>query len=265
MFFLLFTWLQLTAQSGSVLLGTPYTTFTTYSDTVADAFSGEANAAAWVRLRKTSVGLYSERRFLIQELSVHRLAAVMPAGGGAFGLSATYSGSAALRQTVLAGGYARTLGNRAQLGLRFHYVSFSTEGYGSASALLFDAGFQLKPTDHVLVGISVFNPVGTKLGKSGAEPLPSVYTAGIGYDASPQFHFDAQVRKSEGEPVDLWAGFQYRFGQKLLARAGVQSATAAYTFGFGVVLKGITIHLASSFHPSLGPTPGLLLLYGGRE
>jgi hypothetical protein len=98
-----------------------------------------------------------------------------------------------------------------------------------------------------------------KVGKE--EMLPAVYAAGIGYDASPQFFIGAEVQKTEDKPLTVNAGMQYVFADNLIARGGISSATSVYYIGFGVKLKSIRVDVTASFHPYLGVTPGLLLVY----
>jgi hypothetical protein len=61
------------------------------------------------------------------------------------------------------------------------------------------------------------------------------------------------------------AGMQYSFDEKLFARAGFTSGTSSYFFGLGVMLKNFRLDATASIHPQLGITPGLLLLFKGKD
>ncbi len=242
-----------------------YTSLTTYSNQFKDAFSSKANAASLAGIKSLSAGVYSERRFMLQELSSYCFAAALPTPTGNFGLRGDYNGGSLYKETSLALGYARKLSNKIDIGLQFHYFSINALSYGSASAITFDAGAIFHLTEQLQTGVHLYNPVGMKIGKAGEEKLPSVFSTGIGYDVSPQFFIGAELQKTEDEPLTVNAGLHYVFADKLIARGGISSATSVYYIGFGVQLKNLRVDVTSSFHPYLGITPGLLLLYAPNK
>lgn len=267
--FLLFIALFACYSSPAQFIRTPvavlYPSLNTYSTQAKEAFSFRSNSASLAGIKSFSVGVFSERRFLLQELSSYAFAAALPTASGNFGLSGDYAGGGLYNETGIGLAYGRSLGQRADVGMQFHYHLVSASGYGSASAVTFDAGAVFHLTDAVQAGVSVYNPVRMKMGKSGEERLPAMYTMGVGYDASSQFFVGAEAQKTEDRPLTVNAGFQYLFAEKLLARAGLSSAASVYYIGFGVKLKALRVDVTASFHPYLGTTPGLLLLYSSPK
>lgn len=256
---------SLHAQIVRMPVSTIYPSLTTYSTQFNDAFSFRSNTAALAAIKSFSVGIFSERRFMLQELSSYSFAAVLPTSTGNFGIRGDYSGGSSYSETTAGLGYGRKLGNKIDVGIQFHYFSMNATGYGSASAITFDAGAVFHLTEAVQTGLHVYNPVGIKIGKSGEEKLPAIYSAGIGYDASPQFFIGGEIQKTVDEPLNVNAGFHYQFAKQLTARAGISSATSVYYIGFGVQLKSLRLDATSSFHPYLGVTPGLLLIYSPQK
>jgi hypothetical protein len=216
-------------------------------------------------MKEFSAGVYSERRFMLQDLSAYAFAAALPTTSGNFGLTGYYSGGPLYKESILGFAYGRKIGTKADIGLGFDYFTVNASGYGVASALAFRGGAIFHLTDAVQTGVYVYNPVGMKIGESGEEKLSSVYSAGLGYDASSQLFIGAEAQKVEDQPLTINAGLQYRFGDRLLARAGISSATSVYYIGFGVQLKILRLDATASFHPYLGVTPGLLLLYSPQK
>lgn len=223
-----------------------------------------SNSASLAGIKSFSAGVFSERRFLLKELSSYSVVAALPTTSGNFGFSGDYFGGSLYNEGSIGFAYGRSLGAKADVGLGFHYHSLTASGYGAASTLAFDAGAVFHLTDAVQTGVSVYNPVGMKFGKNGDEKLPGIYSIGIGYDASSQLFIGAEAQKVEDQPVSINAGFQYLFAEKLSARAGINSATSVYAIGFGVKLQKLRIDATASFHPYLGVTPGLLLLYSTK-
>lgn len=252
-------------QAGRVPATFTYTKLTAYSGQFTDAFSFTGNLGALGAKQKFSAGLYSERRFLLKDLSSYSAAIVLPTPSGNFGLKGTYFGSQLYNEALLGLAYARNLGSKVAIGVQFNYASLTAAGYGNASVVNIDAGAIIHVSPQLNAGLQVYNPVGTTWGKEGVERLPAVYTAGLGYDVSPQVFIGLEAEKTEDLPVGLNAGLHYTIEKKLVARAGIRSASSVYYVGFGVRLKHVRIDVTASVHPYLGTTPGLLLLYSAQE
>ena len=103
--------------------------------------------------------------------------------------------------------------------------------------------------------------MGGKFGKDQQEKLASVYTFGIGYEASEKFFISTEIIKEEDQPVNVNTGMQYKFLPQLLARIGMSAAVSTGWMGFGFLWKSLRLDVAAAYHPQLGITPGLLLLY----
>ena len=246
-------------------VGSVYTKLTAYSHQFNDAFSFGANQGALAGIKKFSLGVFSEKRFLLQELSTYSMAFVLPTTSGNFGVKGDYNGGQLYNEASAGLAYARSLGNKIDVGVQFNYFSMKASTYGSASTINFDAGAVFHLTSQINAGLHAYNPVGMKLGKDGEEKLPSVYSAGIGYDASPKFFIGAEAEKIEDQSLTVNAGLHYVIADKLIARGGISSATSVYYLGFGVQLKNLRLDATATFHPYLGVTPGLLLLYSTKE
>ena len=238
-----------------------YIAFGAYSLNHTDVFSFISNQASLAQLKNFAAGVYSERRFLLSELNNYAAVAGLPTRSGNFGLKTVYSGSGDYNETLFGLAYARKLGSKADLGVQFNYNGVRIAGYGSASAISFEAGGILHITDKLHAGFHINNPVGGKFGKDQQEKLPFVYTAGLGYDASEKFFFSVELVKEEDQPVNAEAGLQYKFISRLLVRAGISSATSSAWIGFGLLLQSFRLDVVTSFHPQLGITPGLLLIF----
>ena len=238
-----------------------YPSINTYSSQFKDVFSFRSNSAALAGIKQLSAGVFSERRFMLQELSSYSFAAALPTASGNFGLRGDYYGGSLYKESTIGLGYGRRLGERVDVGVQFQYHSLSASTYGSSSTVTFDAGAVLHLAEGLQTGIHVYNPVGMKMGKGGEEKLPAVYSAGIGYDVSPQLFIGAEAQKAEDQPLSINAGLHYAFADRLIARGGISSATSVYYLGFGVKLKAVRLDATASFHPYLGVTPGLLFIY----
>jgi hypothetical protein len=238
-----------------------YTGLGAYSINHVDVFSFTNNQASLAQIKNVSAGVYGERRFMLDELSLYQLAVAVPTNSGNFGVKAGYFGFSEYNESQIGLAYGRKLGTKLDVGVQFNYNNVQISGYGNATAVNFEIGTILHLTDKLNAGIHAYNPVGGKFGKNEEEKLASVYTVGFGYEASEKFFVSAEIEKEEDQPVNVNAGMQYRFLSQLLARAGIATNTSNVYAGVGLFLKTFRIDVVASYHPQLGITPGLLLIY----
>jgi hypothetical protein len=235
-----------------------------YSVIQTDVFSFTANQASLARITHFSGGIYSERRYMLSELSLYDLAFALPTPSGNFGIKANYFGSPVYNETQACLAYARSLSRMIDIGVQFNYNAVKLAGYGHASAITVEAGAILHLSEKLHAGIHINNPAGAKYNKGDDERLPFVYASGLGYDASDKFFVSAEVEKEEDQPVNVNAGLQYKLIPRIMARAGLASATSTVWLGLGVIVKSFRIDVAASCHPHLGITPGLMLVFFGQ-
>ncbi len=246
-------------------VGAAYSGLGVYSITNADVFSFSANQASLAQLKNASAGIYGERRFLLNDLNTYIAAVGLPTQSGNFGLKAAYYGASEYNETQLGLAYARKLGSKLDIGAQFNYNGIRVAGYGNATAISFEIGTLLHLTDKLHVGIHLNNPIGGKFGKDQQEKLASVYTIGFGYEASDKFFISTEIVKEEDQPVNVNAGLQYKFISQLFARVGMSAATSTAWMGIGLSWKLLRVDVTAAYHPQLGITPGLLLLFNFRQ
>jgi hypothetical protein len=232
-----------------------------YSNNHVDVFSFHSNQASLANMKNISAGIYGEKRFLLNELSLYDAAFALPTSSGNFGLDARYYGFSDYNESQVGLAYARSLGSKVDIGVQFNYYNVRIAGYGNASTVNFEIGTVFHLTDNLNAGLHAYNPIGGKLGKNEEEKLASVYSAGIGYEASENFFISMEIEKEEDKPVNINAGLQYKFLPQLLARIGTSTSTSSFYFGIGYGIRSFRLDVTASYHPQLGITPGLLLIF----
>jgi hypothetical protein len=232
-----------------------------YSNVHPDVFSFHTNQAALAKMKMLSAGIYGEKRFLLNELSLYDAAIVLPTSSGNFGLDTRYYGFSDYNESQVGLAYGRNLGSKVDVGVQFNYYNIRIAGYGNAAAINFEIGTIFHLADNLDAGLHVYNPLSSSLGKNDEEKLASVYSVGIGYDASEGFFMSIEIEKEEDKPVNVNVGLQYKFLPQLLTRIGISTATSSLYFGIGFGLRSMRFDVTASYHPQLGITPGLLLVF----
>lgn len=233
----------------------------TYSLSHANVTSFTANQAALAPLDHFSAGIYSERRFLVAQLSWYSATVALPASSGSFGFKGDYFGDASYNETGVGLAYGRKLTDQVDIGLQINYYSFRLAGYGTASTINAEGGLMVHFSDELKIGVHVYNPTGVSVGKRQEEKLPVIVSVGLGYDVSKKVFMGAEVEKIESLPLNANVGLHYYFDEKLFAGAGLATATSSYYLAFGVLLKNNQLNVVAAKHPQLGITPGLQLIF----
>lgn len=247
------------SQSLRYPLSMPYTSLGAYSRQQADVFSFTNNQASIAGIKTAAVGVYGERRFLLNETSLYALAVAVPTSLGNIGLQLNYSGFTNFNEHKIGLAYGRSLGSAIDVGIQFNYYGYRIPAYGNASTMNFEAGAIIHFSDKLSGGLHIYNPVAAELGKNSDEKLAAAYKLGLGYDASENFYVSAEIVKEEDKPVNVVAGVQYRFQKQFFARAGFVSETSAGFAGVGIAWNGLRIDVSANYHPQLGFSPGMLL------
>ncbi len=243
-------------------IGARYLGLGAYSSHNVDIYATRTNPASLAQLPQASVAVYGEKRFELQDLNYYSASFGLPTKSGTFAVYGSYFGFDLSNQTQLSLAYGRKITNKLDIGATFHYHQISQAGiYGNASAITGGVGLLLHLTDKIHAGINAYNPIRAAYDKDKEERLPSQYSFGVGYDASDKFFVSVELVKEENQSLNVNAGFQYQFVKQFFIRAGIATQTTNYFVGLGFRLKDFRLDIATSYHPQLGLSPGLLLLF----
>lgn len=227
-----------------------------YSKSFSQVFAQFGNTAALADVHRFSAGLTAERRFLLKEIGVYSMALGVPLRGssGVLGLGIRQQGYVLFREQLIGLAYALPLGNRLNAGLRMDYRRTLMPGYGS-SGLLAEIGVIGKLTDQCRIGLQLFHP-------SGRGDPPAVYLAGLGYEPSPQFLLEAEWRKEAAMPLSSRVSIVYRPVAVFWAMGGFVTQPAAQFAGIGYCIGDLKVSMSGSYHPLLGITPSMMVIWG---
>jgi hypothetical protein len=242
--------------------GARYLSLGAYSIENIDVYATRTNAASLARLKQPAAAVYGERRFMLEDLNTFYCSMALTTGSGNFAVHGSYFGFDLSNQTQLSLSYGRKLSAKADIGVSFHYNQIKQAGiYGSANAITGSAGIIFHLTEKLHAGLNAYNPIRAAYDKQKEERIPAQYNFGLGYDVSDKLYVSAELVKTEGYNINVNAGIQYRFIPQFFIRAGIATLTSNYFAGLGFNLKHFRMDIATSYHPQLGFTPGLLLLF----
>lgn len=263
--FLVFIPAAIFGQSARQPLSVKYTGLGAYSKNFTDIFSGTSNQAALAQIKSGGLGVYGERRFMLSELNQFSAIVALPTASGTFAFQGDYFGFASFNENQLGIAYGRTISKQVDIGIKLNYHTIAVAGYGNASAINFEGGALIHLTQQLHAGFHIYNPFSSKFNKNSNEKLASIYKTGLGYEVSDKFFISTEIVKPEDVPVSVNVGFQYNLQQSVLLRAGISTGTNNSFAGVGLRIGQLRLDVNASYHPQLGFTPGLLLLYNFKK
>lgn len=252
-----------TAQTCTQNVAARYPGLAVYSKTFSDLYATRSNAAALAQLKQSAIGIYAENRFLLPQFNLYTGSIGIKTKHGGVAFHGSYFGFDLFHQMQLSFAYGLSISQKVDVGVQFNYYTVQqANGYGTASSINGSIGAIFHLTEKVHLGINVYNPENSQLGNKGLpEKLPAQYTFGMGYDASDKVYVSAELVKEENFPASVNAGFQYRFQKQFFARLGIATATSNVYGGVGLAFDHYKIDIAASYHPQLGISPAVLLVF----
>lgn len=243
-------------------------------------FSIFSNQAGLAELEGTTAGIFLENRFLLSELQLGGLAVALPTKSGTFGLGANYYGFEDFSQQHFSLSYGRKLFEETlSIGASFDYLLYNLSSYGNASGITFGIGLQYQIEERIRVAAHVFNPLRVQLVDNpfADDFVETTLKVGINFEPSDKVEIILEALKTVHFPAEFRGGIEYYPIDKLVFRGGFATLPSALvedrfggdlalvSFGVGVDLKAIQIDLTSRFHPQLGHTPSISLVWKNNK
>ena len=253
---------SLFAQEGKPIIGAKNAALGGQSTTLKDVFSVFNNPAGLSTLEDWNVGIYAENRFLVADLNLVGVGFNLPMKNGAFGFGGSYFGNTSYSESYITLAYSRLLSSNLSIAANFDYINLSIEEFGSTSAFTFGLGLQFSPSKNIDIGAHIHNPIRIQLNQNSEETIPSILKMGIAYHPDEDgFTLFAEVEKDIDKSAILKFGLDYQLIEKLSLRAGISSNPAYSSFGLGLNLGKVVLDFANRFHPVLGYTPHISVVY----
>ena len=264
--FLFINVILVNAQIGNDMIGARSAAMGGYNVTLSDVWSANNNQAGLGFMEELSGGIYYENRFLLKETSYKAGAFVLPVKKGALGLSVTSFGFELYNETKAGLSYGMRFGDKFSMGVQLNYLNTSlSQDYGSKTSITGAVGLIAKLSKELSFGVHIYNPTRAKLAEYDNERIPTIMKLGLDYRFSDKVMLAVSTEKDVNFDAVVNAGLEYHITQILYLRGGISTNPTQYAFGFGMQLKDFKIDISSSFHQTLGITPGISIIYSRKK
>ena len=262
--YVLFIHLHVYGQLSHVQSEISYITAGAYSHHFRDAFSFVSNPACLGEIPIFQSGILSERKWMLKELENAEMTAGFPVGNGGMGVALQHSGDAGYREQGLVLAYGLKAG-RLQIGTGFEYLLDQAAGYRAVRFGSAQAGICFHVSDKLTAGWVLGLPVFGIAGKTNPEKGPQFFNMGFGYEWRPDLFMSVQIEKEAGLPADIIAYTEYRYGEQFSFAFGINGLAGAVYFKSGWKKNHLGIQIYSLFEPVLGFSPGITILWEGKN
>ena len=155
--------------------------------------------------------------------------------------------------------YARKLSAKFNIAATFNLYQFQIENYGNALVPNFQIGIQSKMNDRLSIGAHLANPLPLEIAEG--VDFPTVLSIGLKYNVSSIIEMYLDVEKNIIQKENIKIGLAYAIHPKLDLRIGMNTYPGTFHFGFALNLQKMQLNFGNGFHPILGNTSGLGVLY----
>ena len=238
---------------------------------ITDFWAVDNNPAILPFYGKMSVGLYYDNRFLLKETSTAALGFVFPLKNKSdvFGTVLKHYGGVNYGKLKYGINYAKSFANVFSFGLQFDYLLdyFGDATYGKRSGFTFAVGMYGKITKNFSMGFHAYNPARLKMITYNdiTEYIPTILRLGMSYQFRKKCTVGLDVTKNLDTKMQCHVGVEYTIFDYFVVRGGFRFPDFSFHAGVGTYLKGIVLDFASSYHPNLGYSPQLSLIYEIRQ
>lgn len=232
------------------------------SVTLTNIFSVFNNPASMSGFRAAQSGVFSERRFNQQEMSLSAVAGAMPLGGVTCGLGLAYYGFTQYNVQRYLLGVSIRLMEKLFLGVQTNYLLTNVLHYGATGRLFFGGGVLFQPVAALRIGFMLLNPHQG----SGSEKMqvPSIARLGGRYQYG-ALAFLGEVQLETSQSVIIRGGVSYRVAPAFALAGGVASGLSLFAFGTMFTYGKLRFEASGILHQYLGVYPQISLVFPNQS
>lgn len=206
-----------------------------------------------------SFGFNYENRFNISELGTRSVGMIIPGGKASVGVIYSHFGYTDFKRDMSGLACGMKLTNKIAAGLQVDYFAERTVGeYSKIQSVTCEVGLLVNPSENIMIGLHLFNPVPNSLRKSF---LPTSLRIGVGTNLNKLLFTGIEAEMSSGSNLIFRTGFEYEAAKKLWLRGGFCSDSNSFSFGLGFLLKIVQIDISFVTHEKLGVTSSVSLIF----
>jgi hypothetical protein len=204
-------------------------------------------------------GFSYENRFNIKELGTRTAGVIIPAGKTSIGALYSHFGYTDFTRQMTGISCGMKISDKISAGVQVDYYSERLSGeYNKNQSVTCETGLMITPSENLIIGIHLFNPVPNSLRKAF---LPTRLRAGAGTNLSKVLFAGIEAEMSSEGNLIIKTGFEYKAAKNLWLRSGFLTSNSSFSFGIGYIVKTARIDLSFITHEKLGVSSSLSMIF----
>jgi hypothetical protein len=220
-----------------------------------DVFSFVSNPASLHFASNASGAIYSEKTYMLKELSFVSGAFSFPFKDAGYGLSVQHGGRKEFHFTNFAISSSRKLGEAIAIGLQFGFYRLRQAGFGGKTSFNGTVSLQYKVTENFRLTTTVRDLFAGAL----HDMQTRRYEISTGYQVANYLLLWANISKPSGTSASAIAGIQYIFNEHFYLQGAMSFIQVENSLMAGFGLRRYSLQIYVRHHQLLGITPGLML------
>lgn len=206
-----------------------------------------------------SAAIYMEKKFMLDQLKMARIAAWTSFGNSGILLLLQKLGNMDYTEDVASLSYARMF-NGVSLSADFRYVIIKAGNSKKVSAFQGGLSGVVSITESVKAAVCVANP---KFFSPTDPPLrlPSYAIFGIGWQCTRSLYAGIETLKVENQPMSITAAIQYNLSNGIIAAISWSVTSNQPGISFRWSIGSMSIEAGACYHADLGASPFTLISY----
>ncbi len=250
----------------SLQASTPEWLINTYSRSMAHILSVDnavSNPSNLSFQDQTSINISYSNDYLCKELSSLQAAFLMPNKVIDYSALLTYYGYSNYNEIHCGLSVSKLLVDNFSLGVRLFYYRLDYIGNEEViNRVSADIGLSFHIVDNIDMSMLLTNPIRVGYTTDLSRYFLPIYMAlGLNYTPTDRLKVQAEVAKDANYPIEGKLALAYQPIDSFDIRVGVCSSPFIPTLGVGLKMNLLNIDIASSYHPELGFSPSIGLVY----
>ena len=211
------------------------------------------NASGYSHCDALSIGLSTENKWFLPELTHSIMVIAVPTDYGSVGITLSTIGDQLLNKNELTLSLARDFSSAFSIGLRTRYsllqIDHQTKGWVEA-----DIGAQIHFSNAVSVAFQLVNPLGNREQSKAIE-------IGLAYWVSDKVDLMVSAKKETQLPTSLILYLNYEVVKQLILQGAVSNTAYFSHFAVAYKWKSLALEAILSYHSYLGVGPRIGVCY----
>ncbi len=214
-----------------------------------------SNPANLNSLKKFNIGVYSERKFNLIEMSNHLIVSGFSLGKIKMGLMLQQAGTSKFNQISLGMCLSKKIGDNTSLAIQSKLLRSDISKQHNQKYISAEVGLVTNLSKYVKLGFTAENYMSFNKQTNLDNAYVLNISTGVFYEVSKQFSMNINCFKSSNESPYFSGNMNYQAHKRIVLKLGFTSNTNALNADISYSGKKMNLSLNMTFHPILGITP----------